>query len=84
MQLCDREALQSQPSKWGFGQETSFLLVFAISEHGHRFVFHEKVGFSPSPARAFGVHAVFGQVFASERCFRVFQTPDRQLHYTDG
>ena len=72
MQLCVPEPLWDKPSKWGFGQETSFSIVFAISEHGHRFVFRKKHRLPSCPTRGLDVHAQIGQVFVSRRSFLAF------------
>ena len=72
MQLCVPEPLWDKPSKWGFGQETSFSIVFAISEHGHRFIFRKKHRLPSCPTRGLDVHAQIGQVFVSRRSFLAF------------
>ena len=82
MQLCGREAAPPQPSKRGFGQETSFSIVFAIIERGLHFHLPRKYGSSPFPARDPNARVQNGQVFAILRRFHVFCTLDRFVHYT--
>ena len=82
MQLCVPEPLWDKPSKWGFGQETSFSIVFAISEHGHRFKFLQKIGSSPSPIGLFDVHGQIGQVLCVDKVFLLFHTIIRRSYYT--
>ena len=72
MQLCSLEALQHKAPTWGFGQEMTFSVIFAISEHGHRFDFPKKHRLSPCAARDFNVHGRIGQVFVSRRSFLAF------------
>ena len=72
MQLCVPEPLWDKPSKWGFGQETSFSIVFAISEHVRLLFFQKGIGSNPSPSRVSGTHVQIGQVFVSRRSFPAF------------
>ena len=72
MQLCVPEPLWDKPSKWGFGQETSFSIVFAISEHVRLLFFQKGIGSNPSPSRVSGTLVQIGQVFVSRRSFLAF------------
>ena len=72
MQLCVPEPLWDKPSKWGFGQETSFSIVFAIFEHVRLLFFQKGIGSNPSPSRVSGTHVQIGQVFVSRRSFLAF------------
>ena len=72
MQLCSLEALQHKAPKWGFGQEMTFSVIFAISEHARLSFPRKGIGSIHCHATVSGTHDRNGQVFVSRRSFLAF------------
>ena len=72
MQLCSLEALQHKAPKWGFGQEMTFSVIFAISEHVRLSFSRKGIGFNRCHATVSSTHGQIGQVFVSRRSFPAF------------